>query len=446
MNWTVDARGWLRGGEDFTVLTNSVEQGLISEPQIDTAVSRELTARFRLGLFDPPSLVPWSKIGLDQNDTPEHRALALKVARESIVLLKNNGLLPLDRSKLKRIVVIGPNAKSVAVLRGNYSGTPSHPITILDGIKQAAGANVTVTYVAGCPLVLKTDNSNKPTPEMTARAIAAAKAADVVIYVGGIDASLEREEANAPKAAFQGFYRGDRTRIELPAVQSDLLKALHATGKPVVFVNCSGSAMAMPWEAKHLKAIVQAWYPGEEGGCAVAEVLFGEVNPAGRLPVTFYRSTADLPPFEDYAMADRTYRYLRRKPLFAFGHGLSYTKFYYGHAHLEATKLQADDRVSLSFALQNRGARAGDEVAQVYVRHVHSALPQANLSLCAFTRIHLAPGQTTKVTLRIPTKRFHYWDTTQKHYVVEPGKYELLIGGASDEIHLRVRFKIAAAQ
>ena len=220
---------------------------------------------------------------------------------------------------------------------GNYTGRSSHSVTILEGIKQIAGTDVAVTSAEGTPLALKNDKSNAPTPEMTAQAVDAAKRADVVVFVGGLDATLEKEEGKAP---FEGFDDGDRTRIELPSPQEDLLKALAATGKPVIFVNCSGSALAMPWEAEHLPAIVQAWYPGEEGGTAVAQVLFGDVNPAARLPVTFYASTDDLPPFDDYSMANRTYRYFTGKPLYAFGHGLSYTKFDYGEAKLDASKLR----------------------------------------------------------------------------------------------------------
>ncbi|HEY2082974.1 MAG TPA: glycoside hydrolase family 3 C-terminal domain-containing protein, partial [Verrucomicrobiae bacterium] len=323
--WSADARGWLHGGEDFGVLTKSVAEGLISEQAIDAAVSRELTARFRLGLFDPPSMVPWSKITMAQNDTSEHRALALKVAEQSIVLLKNDGLLPLRRRKLKRVAVIGPNADSAGMLRGNYDGAASRSTTILEGIKQLAGPNIEITYAPGCPLALKTDGSNTPTPEMTAQAMAAAKSADVVIFVGGLDSSLEEEEANAPKTDFQDFYRGDRTRIELPSPQEALLKELHAAGKPVVFINCSGSAVAMPWEAKNLPAIVQAWYPGEEGGTAVAEALAGDFSPSGKLPLTFYKSVDQIPRFDDYSMKGRTYRYFTREPLYPFGYGLSYT-------------------------------------------------------------------------------------------------------------------------
>ncbi len=434
------ANDGIKGGSAFSVLPDAVAKGLISEAEIDTAVSRELTARFRLGMFDPPAMVPWSNIGIEQNDTPEHQALALKVAEESIVLLKNNGLLPLNRAKIKRIAVVGPNADLVDVLQGSYNGTASHPVTLLAGIKQVAGTGIEVTYEAGCPLALKNNGSNQPTSDLTTRAVAAAKAADLVIFVGGISPQLEAEEKRNVDAI--GFSGGDRTRIELPLVQEDLIKVLYATGKPVVLVNCSGSAMALPWEAGKLPAIVQAWYSGEQGGRAVAEVLFGDENPAARLPVTFYRSSADLPSFEDYSMSNRTYRYFGGKPLFPFGHGLSYTKFKYARAKLNAKSFESDDTLKFSFTVKNTGARDGDEVAQVYFRHLNSNVPQPKQALCGFARLHVAKGENASATVDIPAKQFRYWDTVKKQYVVEPGKYELLLGAASDDIRARVPFVI----
>lgn len=429
-------------GSDYNTLLKALEKGLVSESNIDTALTYALKTRFKLGLFDPPGDVPFSSIPISANDTPAHQALALKAAQESIVLLKNDGLLPLHCDKIKRVAVIGANANSERMLLGNYNGEPSHPITILDGLKQVAGPNIEVTYTTGCPLAVRKDGKNRPTQNMLADAIAAAKSADVVIYVGGISPDLEGEEFGG-KDLYPGFDKGDRTRIELPAVQENLLKALHATGKPVVYVNCSGSAIAMPWEAKHLSAIVQAWYPGEAGGRAVADVLFGEVNPAGRLPITFYRSTSDLPGFEDYAMSNRTYRYFSGKPLFAFGHGLSYTKFSYRKASLSQPAYATNRVIKLSFTLKNVGSRDGDEVAQIYFRHVHSAVAQPRLALCAFQRVHLKQDQSTEMTVSIPVERFRYWDVTHKHYTVEPGKYELLVGGASDDIRLHVPLNIS---
>ena len=241
-----------------------------------------------------------------------------------------------------------------------------------------------------------------------------------------------------------GFSGGDRTHIELPRVQEDLLRALHGTGKPVVFVNCSGSAIAMPWEAENLPAILQAWYPGEQGGRAVGDILFGDVNPSGRLPVTFYKATTDLPDFEDYSMSNRTYRYFNGKPLFAFGHGLSYGQFKYQRAGINRSSFNAGDTIKLTFTVKNTGDLAGDEVAQVYFQPKHSAVSQPKLALCGFTRIPLAPGQAAHMTVDIPAERFRYWDTVKKQYVVEPGDYELLIGAASDDIRLRVPAKIKA--
>ncbi len=429
-------------GQDYQALLQAVQKQLISEKEIDVALSYVLRTRFRLGLFDPPSMVPWSKIGMDQNDTPAHEALALEVAEQSIVLLKNDALLPLHRAKLRRIAVIGPNADSVPALVGNYNGTPARPVTILGGIKQIAGPGIEVTWAQGCPIALLRDGSNRSSSEMTAQAVTEAKAADAVVYVGGLTAQYESEESKSGQ--FTGFDGGDRTQIELPSPQEDLLKSLHATGKPVIYVNCSGSAIAMPWEAQHLPAIVQAWYPGEQGGKAVAEVLFGEANPAGRLPVTFYRSTGDLPPFEDYSMSNRTYRYFKRSPLFAFGHGLSYTRFTYRNILLDPSTIAADSTVKVSFELKNSGDRDGDEVAQVYFRRLHSAAPQPKLALCGLVRVHLAKGRSAAVAMDIPAERFRHWNAAQEQYVVGPGDYQLLIGAASDDIRLKAPLKVAA--
>ena len=428
-------------GTDYDALTRAVGEGLISEPQIDQALGYVLETRFRLGLFDPPAIVPYAQIPYSENNSSAHQALALRVARESMVLLKNDGLLPLDRTRIKRIAVIGANADSRPALLGNYNGTPSNPVSILAGIREVAGTNLDVVYEPGGPLAVHRGEPEKPDAEMQAEAVAAAQSADVVIYAGGISPKLEGEEMFVD---YDGFHGGDRTRIELPAVQMALLKALFATGKPIVFVNCSGSAIAMPWAAENLPAILQAWYPGEEGGRAVAEVLFGDVNPAGRLPVTFYRSTSDLPPFDDYSMSNRTYRYFDGTPLFAFGHGLSYTRFDYSDARLiNATTVTAGGTVKLVFDVKNTGTRDGDEVAQVYFRHVNSAMPQAKLALCGFARMHLSPGATARVDMDIPADRFRYWDTTHQRYTVEPGDYELLVGAASDDLRLQVPLKVS---
>ncbi len=431
-------------GGDYNALLKAVHDKLITEAEIDKAVAYALKARFQLGLFDPPAAVPFNEITMAENDTPVHQLLALQAAREAMVLLKNDGLLPLNRSQVRRIAVIGANADSTSMLLGNYNGDPSHPVSILNGIRSVAGTNIEVTYNVGCPLAVTKDGSNQPPAQTLVDAVTAAQNADVVIYVGGISPDLEGEEFGGV-SRYNGFSGGDRVWIELPAIQEKLIQALAATGKPIVYVNCSGSAIAMPWEAKHLPAILQAWYPGEEGGRAVAEVLFGEANPAGRLPVTFYGSTADLPDFENYSMSNRTYRYFTGKPLYAFGHGLSYTQFRYRAPALNAPSFNAYDTMKLSFELDNIGKLTGDEVAQVYFRHVRSAVPQPIEALCNFVRISLVPGGTSHVTMDIPVNRFKFWDTNTKQYVIEPGNYELLIGGASDDIRLRVPVTIMGA-
>ena len=430
-------------GGEYSPLVRAAQQGLVTEKDIDQGLYYTLWTRFRLGLFDPPEECQYSKIGIDQNDTQEHRELALQIARQSLILLKNDGILPLNRAKLKQIAVIGPNASSVPMLEGNYHGSASHPVTILNGIKELAGTNLEVSYAQGCPVTTEAGRGRgfgggrggaaptRPLPELQAEAVSNAVAADLIIYVGGITPGQEDEGH-------------DRTSIELPQVQEDLLHALHATGKPMVMVNCSGSAIALPWEAEHLPAILQAFYPGEEGGRAVGEVLFGEVNPSGHLPVTFYKATADLPAFTNYAMADRTYRYFSGTPLFAFGHGLSYTKFDFESGKLESNKIPAGGTAKVTLTVKNSGNLDGDEVAQVYFRHVHSAVPQPKLALCGFTRVHLKRGESSRVTVEVPAARLRYWDTPNKRYVVEPGDYEFLIGAASDDIRLTIPMTITA--
>ncbi len=455
--------GTLRPPQYHAALVDAWQQGLVTEQEINQALHYVLKARFQLGLFNPPEKVPYSKYTLADVDTPEHAALALQAAHESMTLLKNSGVLPLDKSKLKKIAVIGPNADSVPMLLGNYNGTPSHPVTVLAGIRaEAASANIEVTYAVGCALVqgyrAGQGGRGAPPPAPAKGTLSAdeqanfeeavnlAKDADVVLYVGGISAQLEGEEMNTK---LDGFSGGDRTRIELPAIQTKLLQALYATGKPVVFINCSGSAIAMPWEAGNLPAILQAWYPGEAGGTAVADVLFGNYNPAGRLPITFYKSTADLPAFDDYNMANRTYRYFTGQPLFAFGHGLSYTAFKYDSLNLAAggSATPNDGSIPISVDITNTGGRDGDEVVQIYARpqgNTDSATPRERL--VGFKRVAIAKGQKVTVTFDIPTKNLRLWDATKKDYVVAPGAYDFQIGAASDDIRLTTPVIVAAAK
>lgn len=426
-------------GQTYAALTQAVNQGLVTEDQVDTALTRVLKSRFVLGFFDSPEQCDYLNIPFAMNDSPEHSQVALEAAHKSIVLLKNNGLLPLERQRIKRIAVIGPNADSVAALLGNYNGDPSHPITVLAGIKAAVGDNVEVLYARGCPAAIRRNEEFDLSSDEAKEALALADKADVVLYVGGLDANLEGEEMFNN---LSGFDNGDRTAIELPEPQEKLLKALSKSSTPVVFVNLSGSAIAMPWAAENLPAIVQVWYPGQNGGTAVADVLFGDYNPAGRLPITFYRSTEDLPDFRDYSMENRTYRYFEGKPLFAFGHGLSYTRFEYSQVATSSDQISSDGSLKVRVRVSNVGDRAGDEVVQLYVRHLDAPVVQPRHSLAGFKRISLEKGESDVVELELPASALRYWDVERDAYVVAPGTYEIQIGAASDDIRATCRINV----
>ena len=422
-------------GGDYNALVRAVQLGLITEKEIDQALYHTLWTRFRLGLFDPAEKVPFSKYTLLHNDLPTHGQVALELARQSIVLLKNDGVLPIDRNKFKQIAVIGPNAASKSMLEGNYHGSASTPISILDGIRHVAAAELKILHALGSPVTTKPgtapwsgqDNTTaRPVAELKAEALALAAQADLVIYVGGITAGQEGESF-------------DRDSIELPAEQSDLIKALHATGKPVVMVNCSGSAMALPWEDAHLSAIVQAWYPGQAGGRAVADVLFGFYNPSGHLPVTFYRSTADLPAFTDYSMRNRTYRYFTGKPLYAFGHGLSYTTFDY--ANLRVARA-GEGALTVTVEVANTGTCDGDDVVQLYATPPAASQPQEIRALCGFARVNLKAGEKRTVTISVPAIALRRWSTAKKDYEIPAGEWTIAAGASSADLRQTAKIKL----
>jgi beta-glucosidase len=422
-------------GGDYNALVRAVQQNLVTEKEIDGALYHTLWTRFRLGLFDPADQNPYSQFTLKDNDLPAHGQVALELARQSIVLLKNDGVLPLDRAKLKQIAVIGPNADSKSMLEGNYHGSSSQPISILDGIKRLAGADFKVAYAMGSPVTTRPgsapwsgqDNkTTRPVAELKAEALQVAANADLIVYVGGITAEQEGESF-------------DRQTIELPQEQEDLVRALHATGKPVVMVNCSGSAMALTWEDEHLPALVQAWYPGQAGGRAVAEVLFGVVNPSGHLPVTFYRATSDLPSFSDYSMKNRTYRYFAGKPLYAFGHGLSYTSFTYGSLHVAPAAAGA---LMVTLNVTNSGARDGDDVVQLYATPPASSSPQEIRALCGFRRVHLRPGETQTVTISVPAVALRRWSVATKDYAIPAGEWTIAAGASSADLRQTATIKL----
>jgi len=403
----------LNCGETYPALVKAVKQGLISEEEIDVAVRRLMLCRMRLGMFDPDDMVPYAQIPIEKNDCPEHRELALEAARESIVLLKNtDGFLPLDRG-IGTIAVIGPNADDVEVMLGNYNGTPSRAVTPLEGIRKAA-PDVKVLYAQGCEIP-GDDTSGFD------EAVDAAKKADVVIAVMGLSQKIEGEEGEHPGA-------GDRMDLGLPEVQQKLLEAVHATGTPLVVVLQNGSPLAINWADEHAAAIIELWYPGEEGGTALAEVLFGDYNPAGRLPVTFYRSVDDLPPFADYSMDNRTYRYFAGEPLYPFGYGLSYTTFGYTNMSLSAGRIKPGEAIEVAVDVENTGGRAGDEVVQVYLRDVEASVRVPRRQLVGFRRVHLQPGEKQRVAFTVEPRQMALVEESGAR-VIEPGVFELSIGG-----------------
>jgi beta-glucosidase len=419
----------LNCGNTYPHLVTAVEQGLIDEATLDVAVSRLMTTRMRLGLFDPEDMVPWTHIPIEVNDSDEHKAVALETARQSMVLLKNDGLLPLKKD-LKRVAVIGPNADDAEVLLGNYNGTPSAPVTPLAAIR-AMLPDAEVIYARGCGVLSANRNGFD-------EAVDAARDADVAVVVMGLSQAVEGEEGQEAEEGIKSL--GDRTEIDLPGVQSELLQAVYATGTPVVLVLVNGSAVAVNWADEHVSAILEAWYPGQAGGTAIAEVLFGDYNPGGRLPVTFYKSVEQLPDFRDYNMAGRTYRYFTGEPLYHFGHGLSYTTFGYDNLDLSATKVATSDTVMISAEITNTGSRAGDEVVQLYVRDIEASVSRPNLELKGFTRIHLQAGETKRVRFALPVSLLSFYEGGT--FVVEPGTVEVIIGASAADLRLRGAFEI----
>lgn len=550
----------LECGDAYKHLAEAVRRGYLTEADLDRALFRVLSSRFRLGMFDPPEFVRWAQITPAANDTPEHRRLALDAARKSIVILKNDGLLPLSKT-LGAVAVIGPNADDVAVLLGNYNGTNDRMVTPYEGIKAklpkakvilARGTGLTTGHslpipsrylhpadgsagdhglraeyfanksLSGEPTAVRIDEAidfnwgKSPAPGVPAEdfsvrwtgslaptatgehtlgftgddgyrlwldgdlvvedwrehmptsaftkisleagrsyeikveyfqgrgaavarlewnvpgqdeqlreeALAAVRAADVVIAVMGISSALEGEEL---KINTEGFVGGDRTVLGLPEVQQRLLEELASTGKPVVLVLLSGSPLAVPWAAETLPAIVQLWYPGEEGGTALAEALFGDVNPGGRLPLTFYKSAEQLPPFTDYGMDGRTYRFFEGEPLFPFGHGLSYTRFEYAELDVPA-RSDVGAAVPVSVVVKNVGARDGDEVVQVYVTHREASTRVPIRALQGFQRIRLKAGEQQKVTFVLDPRQLAIVNDMGQ-VRVEPGKVLIAVGG-----------------
>ena len=405
----------LNCGNVYLQMLAAQQEGLVTEEQITAACERLMTTRYMLGILGEEGS-EYDSIPYDQCDTKDNDVLSQTVAEKSMVLLQNDGVLPLCIDKLGAVGVIGPNANSIACLEGNYMGTSSRYVTYLEGIRAACEGKARVFYSQGSHLY-KSATSNLSQPDdRIAEAVAVAKRCDVSILCLGLDATLEGEEGDTGNE----YFSGDKKDLSLPEGQRHLLDAVLAVGKPVVVVLSAGSALAVEGG----NALLQAWYPGQAGGTALANLLFGKVSPSGRLPVTFYKSVDDLPDFEDYAMTNRTYRYFQGEALYPFGYGLSYAQFRYSDASYQ--------NGALTVTVKNTGACDADEVVQVYVKDYDSPFAVKNHSLCAFKRITLGAGQAKTVVLPIDGKAFQAIDDAGKS--VQRGKrFTLYVGGSQPD-------------
>lgn len=415
-------------GNMYANLLIAHKEGLISEEDIDRSLTRLVMTRMKLGMFDKPEHVPYSNTPYELNSCREHSDFSVEAAKKSIVLLKNeNGLLPLDKSKLKAIAVIGPNADSRDALQGNYFGTSDRYITVLDGIRAAVGSDTRIFYSKGCHLYNDRNAGLAVARNHFGEALAAAERSDVVIMCLGLDATIEGEEGDASNE----YASGDKKHLNLPGLQQELLEKIYATGKPIVLVLLSGSALAVTWADSHIPAIVQAWYPGGRGGEAVASLLFGDYSPSGRLPVTFYASTEELPDFHDYSMENRTYRYMKSEALYPFGYGLSYTKFEYSGIKVDSS-VRAGDPVSCSVRVKNVGKRASEETVQLYLKDVEASVTVPKWQLRGIRKLQLIPGEEKEVSFTLTARQLALIDN-DGNAVLEPGKFDIYIGGSQPD-------------
>ncbi|MEZ6192028.1 MAG: glycoside hydrolase family 3 C-terminal domain-containing protein [Phycisphaerales bacterium] len=411
----------LNCGCAYAELVNAVEQGLLTEDDIDRSVRRLLETRFKLGMFDPSQRVPFADTPMSVVNCERHRALAREAAAESVVLLKNrHNILPI-KSGLDRILVVGPNASSLDVLMGTYHGVSSSMTSIAEGIISRADEGTTVEYRMSCLL----DHANVSPVDVTRDQI---KGSDLVIAVMGLSPILEGEEGDtiaSPTA-------GDRETLGLPDNQIDFIKRITGLGTPVVLVLTGGSALAIPEVHDLVDAVLMVWYPGEQGGHAVADVLFGDTSPSGRLPITVPKSIDQLPPFNDYAMAGRTYRYMTDEPLYPFGFGLSYTRFEYSDLTIPAGLHKQGRAIPFSVKVQNTDGTESEEVVQIYLKTPEGDAPSPRYSLVGMQRIRLAPGKYTELKLSLDPQAMQTVNadgtSTQRS-----GTYELWVGSCSPD-------------
>ena len=408
-------------------LPGAVRSGLVSEAVVNQALTRVLRVAFRLGAFDPPEMVPFSKIAGDVIASQAHRELALKTAQESIVLLKNQGgILPLDKSRLKSVAVIGPQADHFET--GNYFGAKPAIVSPVEGIRAKLGPDVKVEYAAGCD-ILEPAKAGE-----IEQAADLARKSDAAILFLGTNLRVEAEGR-------------DRKSLDLPGSQEQLLEAVYKANPKTVAVIMSGGPVSVKWASENVPAILAAWYPGEEAGTALVGVLFGDYNPAGRLPYTVYDSLDQIPPQDEYDVTKGfTYLYFTGKPQFAFGHGLSFTTFRYDGLKISPARMNADGTATIGFEIQNTGTRRGDEVAQLYVHAENPSVKRPIKELRGFRRIALNPKEKQQVTFTLPASDLAFYDVKSKRFAVEPGAFDVMIGSSSEDIRLRGRLQVRETQ
>lgn len=420
--------------EFMQYIPSAVQMGILPMDRLDDAVYRVMRDRFRLGEFDPPEMVPYSKIPFSIICSPEHRKLSLEVAQKSIVLLKNTKkLLPLNRNKIKTIAVIGPHANIFTA--GGYSGRAIDPVTPLKGIQNKVLQGTEVLYTAGGEIPAGRQRQGATVvpfnkEEELKKAVELAKKADVAILYVGTTLAIEAEGR-------------DRTTLVLPGNQEELVEAVLAANPKTVVVEMNAGPLAVPWIKDNVPAIVEAWWAGEEGGNAIADVLFGNVNPGGKMPLTVYASDSQVPPQDEYDISKGfTYMYLKGAPLFPFGHGLSYTKFKYSKLAISSPNIRADGKITVSVNVKNAGSKDGDEVVQLYIHDVECSVVRPTKELRGFERISLKAGENKTVTMTVPGEKLSFYDEKTHQFVVEPGTFEVLVGSSSSDIRLQGKFDV----
>ena len=406
----------------FPNLRDAVKGGYVEEARLDEAVTNLMECRMKLGMFEEEGTVPFDVIGYEQVDTAENKSLNLEISRKSLVLLKNqDNLLPLDLTGIKSIGVIGPNADSRKALVGNYEGTASRYVTVLEGIEDYVGERARVYYSEGCHLYQDRTSNLAQENDRMSEVKAVCSVSDVIVAVLGLDSSVEGEEGDTGNE----FASGDKLDLKFPGLQSEILRAAYESGKPVILVSMTGSAMELDWEDSHIPAIIQAWYPGATGGRAVAELIFGAYSPEGKLPVTFYRTTQELPDFTDYAMKDRTYRYMKQEALYPFGFGLSYTSFEMKGTEADSDRVTAKGEVTIRTSIKNTGVMESGETIQVYVKALREGTPNAQLK--GLKKVHLQPGEEKQVEITLKSQAFGLYNV-EGEFLVEKGEYAVYVG------------------